>query len=347
MKRTNRGFTLVELLVVIAIIGILVALLLPAVQSAREAAQATHCLNNLRQLGLSALNFESAQRRFPPGYLAGDEFLHGNGALHTADGKPHQWGGVITHLLPFFEANAVQDLATNTWDIGVNQYDNHYWKNEGSWTAGQARISTLMCPTVSSDAPQEVIMSRVWPYYDIDDTKRVGLRADAFVPQANLAPTHYQGVSGVFGEVGLNAKNTVSNSRVDELVGIFSSRSKTTTARVADGLSKTLMFGEAPGTIGSNIPLREGGTASGNIVSIAWVGPGVLPVMFGANPAEENTETARYDSHWAYFGSLHTGGVVHFVMGDDSIRKVRPDIDTAVLDAMASMRGKEVVDTSE
>lgn len=348
MKRTNRGFTLVELLVVIAIIGILVALLLPAVQSARESAQATHCMNNLRQLGLSALNYESAQRRFPPGYLAGDNFLLNPGDLGS-NPKKHQWGGVITHLLPFFEANTVQDAMTTSWEIGVSQYDNHYWENEAAWTAAQARISTLMCPAVSSDAPQEVVMSRIFPYYDIEDTKRVGLSADAFPPQSNLAPTHYQGVSGVFGELGLNQKNTVSKSQVDELVGIFSSRSKTTTARIADGQSKTLMFGEAPGTIGSNIPMVNGQTASGNVVSVAWVGPSVLPVMFGANSAKEDLKYpgAHFDTHWAYFGSLHRGGVIHFVLADGSIKKINSEIEEPVLDALASMRGRELVTDSE
>src|SRR6476619_2503276 len=67
MSGTKRGFTLVELLVVIAIIGALIALLLPAVQAARESARRTGCLNNLKQLGVGLLNYENAHKKFPAG----------------------------------------------------------------------------------------------------------------------------------------------------------------------------------------------------------------------------------------------------------------------------------------
>src|SRR6185312_11544737 len=94
----RRGFTLIELLVVIFIIGVLIALLLPAVQVAREAARRTQCINNLRQIGLAAHNFEGQRGHFPPGGMA-------NYSFRTKEGKD----GLSMHayLLPFIEQTAL------------------------------------------------------------------------------------------------------------------------------------------------------------------------------------------------------------------------------------------------
>ncbi len=118
------GFTLVELLVVIAIIAVLVALLLPAVQAAREAAPRTQCINNLRQLGIGFHNFESALRRFP----AGDVVSPTGGSNGLS---------VHSRLLPFVEETSLKQLVK----------DNLPYNDPANDAARAARIPMFICPS--------------------------------------------------------------------------------------------------------------------------------------------------------------------------------------------------------
>src|SRR5215213_5745672 len=92
----RRGFTLIELLVVIAIIGVLVALLLPAVQAAREAGRRAQCANNLKQIGLSCLNYESARSVLPYGNMLGKEYASNTDGLYS---------GWTREIMPYAENN--------------------------------------------------------------------------------------------------------------------------------------------------------------------------------------------------------------------------------------------------
>ena len=104
-RRIREGFTLVELLVVIAIIGILVALLLPAVQAAREAARRNQCVNNLKQLSLGALNHEAAHKHFPSTGL-GNSWI---GDPNYGYGRK-QPGGIFFNVLPYIEEQTLHDM---------------------------------------------------------------------------------------------------------------------------------------------------------------------------------------------------------------------------------------------
>ena len=108
--RARRAFTLVELLVVIAIIGVLVALLLPAIQAAREAARRTQCKNNLKNVGLSVLNYESAHKEFPTGGASyGDriECYAENGKAWVGKKQGMSWA---YQILPYLEQGALHDI---------------------------------------------------------------------------------------------------------------------------------------------------------------------------------------------------------------------------------------------
>src|SRR5687768_7173176 len=154
MSRTicRRGFTLVELLVVIAIIGILVALLLPAIQAAREAARRTQCTNNMKQIGLAILNYESARKHLPLAYTpnwdgrpyVGPCPLGNRIQLYSNKKKAHF---VLTFILPYMEQQSIYDQIdfTKDWnDTSTNS------KNTTNQKATSVDIADFLCPSAPS-----------------------------------------------------------------------------------------------------------------------------------------------------------------------------------------------------
>jgi prepilin-type N-terminal cleavage/methylation domain-containing protein/prepilin-type processing-associated H-X9-DG protein len=131
-SRPGHGFTLVELLVVIAIIGILVALLLPAIQAAREAARRTECTNKLRQLAVAALNYESAKKEFPLGRKKGRITNQDGDAVNVS-----QWGHLAL-ILPYAEDEAVHALIDFTQPTADNEMS-------------KQRIDSFLCPSDGED----------------------------------------------------------------------------------------------------------------------------------------------------------------------------------------------------
>jgi prepilin-type N-terminal cleavage/methylation domain-containing protein len=339
--RRSDAFSLVELLVVIAIIGTLMALLLPAVQAARESARRTACANNLKQIGLAALNFESARTVFPPGYLGSTDFRD----LGRLSGPPpqgsHQWNGVFVYLLPFLEAQGVYDLATQTLNIDVDSYDDNWWADPGAATAAQWTLGGLLCPTAPSGPPDLGILFQIYgqvkgPLYCVNIDR-------IFEGDSQVALTHYLSVAGILGKIGpewyIPYQSGVFNND-DSLIGVYTTRAKLSVVRVADGTSKMLAFGEAPGTIATGI--EDSGEF---VLGHAWMGTANLPTIAGLDCSGENgapNSGATYQTHWLYFGSMHAGDIVPFAYADGSVHHLGKSIDPRLLDALSTIGGAEV-----
>jgi len=152
-SRQRYGFTLVELLVVIAIIGILIGMLLPAVQQVREAARRTQCANNIRQLALACHNYESANMVFPPGL----NVPFGDGSAGTVDferfplveepRKANKYGSWMVWILPFIEQNNIfVQLNLDVRELDANAI--------GTGGIGAEIVPAFLCP---SDVPEQVV----------------------------------------------------------------------------------------------------------------------------------------------------------------------------------------------
>ncbi len=173
LKATRRAFTLIELLVVISIIGILVALLLPAVQPAREAARRTQCVNNLKQLGLALHNYEGMHLSLPPGYMSNFD-SQGN---DTGPG----WGWAAM-LLPQFEQTTVFSAANFGLNIEV----------PANSTARLVAVNNFLCP---SDR-----YSAAWAAVDRDILTGAPKREICRVAQSNYVGMHGTSEPGPDGE---------------------------------------------------------------------------------------------------------------------------------------------------
>jgi prepilin-type N-terminal cleavage/methylation domain-containing protein/prepilin-type processing-associated H-X9-DG protein len=209
LKRNKHlGFTLVELLVVIAIIGILIALLLPAVQAAREAARRSQCTNNLKQIGLALLNYHDVNKKFPAGYLYRDPTATGSGRC--------DWGWNVA-IFPFMEEQAFYD-----------QLDPDHTPLYTLYAAGapqavidmlQRPINTLRCP--SDDGP--VTCNSI----NFSGTNRFRVALSNYVAS-----------------VGYGGYPNPQTAMSDDPGGVFFFNSWKKIADIKDGTSNTLAVGE-------------------------------------------------------------------------------------------------------
>ena len=334
----RRGFTLVELLVVIAIIGILVGLLLPAVQAAREAARRMQCSNNIKQLGLAAHNFESAFKRFPPGYLGINRI--GTAGLPQQDWNRNSGVSHLVYMMPYMEQTQIYNLFANDLDlnpdvdgVGVPTAQairySIWWNQNNPWTGGNYRIGSLLCP--SDDAfggtRHTAIGLHSWAASGVAAAPATSLWFEGTANaawHATMGKTNYVGIAGRRGRTGTTfitpSTDAVPGVNYDSLQGIFTQRSKTKMGQIADGTSNTMMFAEITGDFDD--PCRPSGRYQS--MSFASAGGGITHWMMGNNstgtplPWQSNV---RCKSLFR-LSSMHSGGIINTCFGDGSVRGI-------------------------
>lgn len=314
---TLHGFTLVELLVVIAIIGVLVALLLPAVQAARAAARRTQCLNNLKQVGLAFQTYHTANRAFPAGRRGCDGY--NAGICENVDCTERSRSSGFVSILPMLDQQALWELfaplsdgtvepdTTGSWDSAPCAG----WRTDSRKLGMETRPAMFLCP----EDPALLIYGEDQPGFHPVFSTRWATGSYALM-QGTLGPSALDWIEMKY-----------------ENDGVFYYKRSHSSKDITDGLSQTLFVGETINGHSSNSINRwataarfEDALRSAENPPNTFPGQGVVSV----------------NDHNGAFQSYHTGGT-HFAFGDGHTIFMNENIDLLTYWAMATRAGEEVL----
>jgi prepilin-type N-terminal cleavage/methylation domain-containing protein len=335
---SSTGFTLVELLVVIAIIGILVALLLPAIQAAREAARRSQCQNNMKQLGLATLNYESSKKELPPGHWDESATVpRPGGGFPTVIRRQHS---SITYILPFMEETTLGDQ----WDFDQKWFHADAKAPIDNWRLSLTPLPMVVCPTApavrernlrlgSLPAPQNT--NTLWlgaTDYTVCEQINRGGNALIQLSQQKLIRARPNSAGGYFSMLCPHTKQSLD--------GNATALSRPKLSDTTDGTSQTFMWFE---TGGRPLYYREGKP-----------GTGTQDTQGGHSWAEfENWHDVHERCGTGLMNctndeeiySFHVGGC-YFTMGDGAVRFVEDNVDPDVFVSLFTRDGQDIIDAA-
>jgi prepilin-type N-terminal cleavage/methylation domain-containing protein len=353
MRRERPAFTMIELLVGLSVISVMIGMLLPAVQAARESARQVSCSNNLRQIGLAAQNYHAAFRRFPAGYVS---FATSDGVAPphvmldpvTWDGAPG-WGWAAG-LLPFFEGSAIAE--------GL-RYDLPIWAPANE-AAIASKIPLLLCPTVTGgDDPFRVQDQAGQPL--VIDGRPIRVGRSHYVANHGQESCWGECGSAATGEIFSNIYTgetrfvTINGDAGQVADGPFFRNSRTRFRDVLDGTSQTIFFGEHSSALSEKTwvgvvpgafthPLfesPENGPDAAATLTLVHAGPSGGELDITGNPIIHPVNFPTY--HVVQMFSQHPGGGF-ICMGDGSVRFVSEFVDLFIWAEMSSMDEGEHID---
>ena len=331
IRNLKSAFTLVELLVVITIIGILIALLLPAVQAAREAARQLQCRNNLKQIGLALHNYHSEHNAFPPGMVCPS--CKGNGRIwstaQATNGVGKHGTSWILRLLPYLE----QEALFARWDFRTNVLGNEI--------VARTDLPGFYCPSRRSGIRTEdlPIMFRNWDKGGTDYGGCIG-SFNSFGDDGNVSPPYEHFIYGSpFPNLPGDEPKVAGGNPPLVQRGIFLLDVSTSIRDVTDGTSHTLMIGELqrmylqPGAYTMGAGTSQDGWAVGGIATL--FDTDYMIEGTGSNPGGINN--FMFESP----GSEHPGGA-QFGMADGSVTFISEFTDPVVVEQLGNIAGGEL-----
>lgn len=360
LKR-SRGFTLIELLVVIAIVAILVALLLPAIQNAREAAKRTECTNNLKQLALALHNYHDNHMMFPMGMTTAwpRRAVTVSGVSGTysvvdpleaqiqtrGNAIPPHGESWMYHILPYIEQNTLYDL----WNPGLNVWGN---VNFAAWSSSVGVLNTAARTRTTAPGAEDIkafyCPSRRSKMLEIGNYARkvdvaqtsggndyVACAGSGVLFNMSLddGPTTYFLTPAELATMNASGGTSVTQWQVYQLnhrQGIFAPNSSNNMSSISDGTTQTILLAEAE-RFDQTTPEYRNAFADGRRIPSdgwAWGGPATLFSTFRPPNKKEWFEAA---------GSPHTNNAVIVALADGSVRVIGESISLDVWQRMGSM----------